>query len=86
VINVDAAFREQFFDISVRESVAEVPAHRHQDHVGREPENRQTTAKQHGDDESPAHATTRTKSVNATVPVGYTFEQRATLSTRLVQP
>ena len=38
VINLDAAFGEQFFDISVRESVAEVPAHRQQDHVGREPE------------------------------------------------
>jgi len=40
VINVDAAFGEEFFDIAVRESVAEVPAHCQQDHVGREPESR----------------------------------------------
>jgi hypothetical protein len=40
VINVDAAFGEEFFDVSVQESVAEVPAHCQQDHVGREPESR----------------------------------------------
>jgi hypothetical protein len=67
VINLDAALGEQFFDISVRESVSEVPAHRQQDHVGGTG-NQQTTGKQDGDDESPAHATTHTQSVNATVP------------------
>jgi hypothetical protein len=38
VIDLDAAFSEQFFDVAVRQAVAEVPAHRQQDHVGREPE------------------------------------------------
>jgi hypothetical protein len=37
VINLHAAFREQFFNISARESVAEVPADGQQDHVRREP-------------------------------------------------
>jgi hypothetical protein len=37
VIDVHAAFREQLFDVSVRESVAEVPADGQQDHVRREP-------------------------------------------------
>ena len=37
VIDVDAAFREQFFNVSVRESVTEAPTDGQQDHVGREP-------------------------------------------------
>jgi hypothetical protein len=37
VINVDTAFREQFFDIAVGQAVAEIPAHRQQDHLRREP-------------------------------------------------
>ena len=40
VVNLDAALGEEFFKIAVRQSVAEVPAHRQQDHVGREPEAR----------------------------------------------
>jgi hypothetical protein len=38
VIDFDAAFGEEFFDVAVRQPVAEIPAHRRQDHVGREPE------------------------------------------------
>jgi hypothetical protein len=48
VINLDAAFGEEFFDISVEQAEAEVPAHRQRHDVGREPEagerNRSRTA------------------------------------------
>ena len=37
VINVDASFREEFFDVAVRQSVTQVPAHSQQDHLRREP-------------------------------------------------
>jgi hypothetical protein len=37
VIDVDATLGEQFFDVPLRESVAEIPAHGQQDHVRREP-------------------------------------------------
>jgi len=36
VINSDAAFGEQFFDIAVGQAVAQVPAHRDRDHLARE--------------------------------------------------
>jgi hypothetical protein len=38
MVDVDAAFGEQFLDIAVRQAVAQVPAHRHHDHLGRETE------------------------------------------------
>jgi len=38
VVNFNAAFGEQFYDVSVREAEAEVPADGQDDHVGREPE------------------------------------------------
>jgi hypothetical protein len=38
VINLDATFGEQLFDIAVGQAIAEIPAHRQQDHVWREPE------------------------------------------------
>jgi hypothetical protein len=38
VIDLHAALGEQFFDIAVRQAVPQVPAHRQQDHVRREPE------------------------------------------------
>jgi hypothetical protein len=38
VIDLDAALGEEFFNIAVRESVAEVPADGQQDQVRREPE------------------------------------------------
>jgi hypothetical protein len=37
MIDFDAAFCEQFFDIAVGPAVTEVPANGQQDHVGREP-------------------------------------------------
>jgi hypothetical protein len=37
VIDVHAAFRQEFSHVSLRPPVAEIPARRHQDHVGREP-------------------------------------------------
>src|SRR5436305_131245 len=41
VIYLDTAFGEQLFHISVRESIAQVPTHRHHDHLRREPETRE---------------------------------------------
>jgi hypothetical protein len=38
VIDLDAAFGEEFLDVAVGQSVAQAPAHRYHDHVGREPE------------------------------------------------
>jgi hypothetical protein len=38
VVDLDRAFGEQFFDVSVGQAVAEVPAHRHHDHLGRKAE------------------------------------------------
>jgi hypothetical protein len=38
MIYLDAPFGQQFFNIAVREPVAQVPAHSHRDHLRREPE------------------------------------------------
>jgi hypothetical protein len=38
VVDVDAAFGEQFLDVAVGQSVAQVPAHRYHDYLGRKPE------------------------------------------------
>jgi hypothetical protein len=36
VINVDAAFGEQFLNIAIGQPVAQLPAHRDSDHLARE--------------------------------------------------
>ena len=36
VVDVDAAFGKQFFDVAVGQPVAQIPAHRQRDHLGRE--------------------------------------------------
>jgi hypothetical protein len=41
VIGLDTAFGEQFLDVAVRQVVAQVPAHRHHDHLRRKPEPRE---------------------------------------------
>jgi hypothetical protein len=38
VVDLDAAFDQQFLDIPVGQAVAQVPADRDHDHLGREPE------------------------------------------------
>jgi hypothetical protein len=38
VVNLDAALGKELFDVAVGQAVAEVSAHRQQDHVRREPE------------------------------------------------
>src|SRR5712691_8094736 len=38
VVDLDATFGEQFFDVAVRQAVPEVPAHRENDDLGREAE------------------------------------------------
>lgn len=37
MINLDAAFREQFFDVAIGQAVTQIPAHRNRDHLTREP-------------------------------------------------
>jgi hypothetical protein len=36
VVDLDAAFGEQLLDVAVGKPLAQVPAHRHHDHLGRE--------------------------------------------------
>jgi hypothetical protein len=38
VIDLNAAFGQQFLDVAVRQAVAQIPAHRHRDDLGGEPE------------------------------------------------
>jgi hypothetical protein len=38
VINLDAAFEQEFFNVAVGPAEPQVPAHRDDDHLGREPE------------------------------------------------
>ena len=37
VVNVDAAFGDEFLDVAVRQPEAQLPAHGHQDHLGPKP-------------------------------------------------
>jgi hypothetical protein len=48
VIHLDAAFGEQFLDVSVGQSEAQVPAHREHDHLRREAEARERRARRSG--------------------------------------
>ena len=46
VINLDTAFGEQLFNITVREPISQIPAHRQQDHIRGNPEtNKRRTIK-----------------------------------------
>jgi hypothetical protein len=38
VVNFDAALSQEFFDVAAGQPVPEIPAHRQQDHLRREPE------------------------------------------------
>ncbi|MFT4774265.1 MAG: hypothetical protein ACI9ME_001569, partial [Ilumatobacter sp.] len=76
MINLDAAFREEFFDVAVRQAVPQLPADSQQDRLAREPvsdkRNRQRRATTiHLD----TLASTSTRSTNATAPA----ERRATM-------
>jgi len=42
VVDLDAAFGEEFLDVAVGQAVAQVPADRHDDHLGRKTEPGQT--------------------------------------------
>jgi hypothetical protein len=70
VINQDAAFREEFFDIAVRQAAAQLPAHSQQDFLGREPVSDKRTRQRKA---TTLHldtlASTNTRSTNATAPV-----------------
>jgi hypothetical protein len=37
MVDLDAAFSEQFFHVAVGQAIAQVPAHRDRDHLAREP-------------------------------------------------
>jgi hypothetical protein len=36
MVDLDAAFSEQFFDVAVGQAIAQIPAHRDRDHLARE--------------------------------------------------
>jgi hypothetical protein len=38
VVDLDPAFREQLLDVAIGQAIAQLPPHRHHDHLGREPE------------------------------------------------
>jgi hypothetical protein len=68
VIDLDAAFGQEFFDITVGQArsgaTSAPPTRSRRAGTG----NPRTTEMQNGDEKSPGHATTRTRSVNATEP------------------
>jgi hypothetical protein len=39
VVDLDPSLGEEFLDVAVGQPVAQVPAHRHHDHLGRKPAN-----------------------------------------------
>ena len=41
MIDLDTTLGQQFFDVTVGQAVAQIPAHRHHDHLRREPEPRE---------------------------------------------
>jgi len=41
MVDFDTPFAEQLLHVAVRQAVAQVPPHRHHDHLGREPEARE---------------------------------------------
>ena len=73
MVDLDATLGEQLFEVPVGQPVPQVPAHRQQDHLGREPEPSEprghlarrcnTTTAFH-----PATLAPGTRSANATVP------------------
>jgi hypothetical protein len=73
VVDLDATLGEKFFEVPVGQPVAEVPAHRHQDHLGRETETSEPRRHPHRRHRtaSALHRATLTatvRSVNATEP------------------
>ena len=68
MIDIDAAFREEFFDVAVRQAAAEVAAHRQQDHVRREPEAGGSSGLGVATTDHPRRLAADNRSVNATVP------------------
>jgi hypothetical protein len=56
VVDLDPAFGEQLLDVAVGQAVAQVPAHRHHDHVGWEPETQRTPNEEQPKDAKGRHA------------------------------
>jgi hypothetical protein len=67
VINLDATLGEELFDIAVGQAIAEMPAHRQQDHVWREPEANERRGSRAATTNHQARYDPR-RSLNATVP------------------
>ena len=42
VIDLDTSLGQQLLDIAVGKAIPQIPAHRHNDHLGREPETRES--------------------------------------------
>ena len=76
VIDGDAAFGEEFFEISVREPEAQIPAHRQHDHLRREAKPSERGGQLHGlrytmTTFHQSNLAVSTRSVNATEPVHF---------------
>lgn len=83
VIHLHAAFGEQLLDVAVGQVVAQVPAHRHHDHLWRKPEPRERRRRRRpppGPDcrvyrstvpDHPAHRHHSTRSLNARAPLAH---------------
>jgi hypothetical protein len=69
MIDVDAAFGQEFLDVAVGQPVAQLPAHRHRDHFWRETESGERGPRYRWG-ATTAHQTTLPdlRSVNATAP------------------
>jgi hypothetical protein len=69
MVDVDAAFGQEFFDVSVGQPVAQLPAHRDRDHLWRETKPGERGPRYRWD-RATAHQATLPdlRSVNATVP------------------
>jgi len=56
VIHLDAPLSEQFLEIAIGESIAQVPAHREDDDLGREPETLERRIRECGHETATARA------------------------------
>jgi hypothetical protein len=75
VIDLHAAFGQEFFDVAVGQPVAQLPAHRDRDHLGWETEPGEGRPRYRCADTTTAHQTTLPdlRSVNATMPAHLFF-------------
>ena len=75
VVDLDTAFDQEFFDVAIRQALAQVPAHRQHDDVGGEAEARRRPSGRWEPDEGGAFSCrqsgySKAVTANATAPLG----------------